>query len=87
MSTFKRSVMNNSFVALLRECWRRMAIMKAASDRAEHSDGSRFGERRAERRRDEEAWLRMDDEGCPNVRQSSLPQDIVEMEAEGSLSL
>jgi hypothetical protein len=87
MSTVKEFVTNNSLVELLRECWRRMAPMKAASDKAEHSERIRSSDLRVERLRDQEAGLRMDDEGCPNDRLSSLPHDVVAMEAEGSLSL
>jgi hypothetical protein len=87
MSTLKELVMNNSLVGLLHECWRRIAVMKAASEKAERRYGTRSNERSAERLRDQEAGLRMDDEGCPNDRPSTLPQDVVAMEAEGSLSL
>lgn len=87
MSTFKEFVTNNSLVELLHECWRRMAVMKAASDKAEHSERIGSSERRVDRLADQEAGLRMDDEGCPNDRPSTLPQDIVAMEAEGRLSL
>lgn len=55
------------FGAFLCECRRRMMIMQIEY---EHSgDGTRSRERSEERLRDEEAWSRMDDEGCPNGSQ------------------
>jgi hypothetical protein len=52
-----------------------MSIMKK---NFEHKrDGSRSHERSAERLRDEEAWFRMDSEGCPNVHQANVPQDAL----------
>src|SRR5512146_1755508 len=52
--------------SFLRECWRRMGLMKLAFEHAQFSDGTGSRERSAERRRDEDDWSRMDDEGCPN---------------------
>ena len=41
--------------AFVRECWRRMRIMEAVSDRLESSDGALSRERSEERLRDEQA--------------------------------
>lgn len=46
-----------------------MAVMNAAFEQAESRDGMASRERSEERLRDEDAWLSMEDEGCPNVRQ------------------
>jgi hypothetical protein len=43
------------FGAFVRECWRRMRIMEAVSDRLESSDGALSRERSEERLRDEQA--------------------------------
>lgn len=41
-------------------------------------DDTRSGKRSEERLREEEAWSRMDDEGCPNGDQRPYPrQDII----------
>jgi hypothetical protein len=66
----------DQFGASFRECWRRMRVMHAAF---EHSgDGARSRERSEERLRDEQAWSRMDDEGCPNGPPQPHPcQDII----------
>ena len=53
-------------IRLLRKCWRRMGLMKLSFERAERSDGTGSRQRSAERRRDEDDWSRMNDEGCPN---------------------
>ena len=44
------------FGAFVRECWRRMRVMEAASERLESSDGALSRERSEERLRDEQAW-------------------------------
>jgi hypothetical protein len=44
------------FSAFVRECWRRMRIMEAATDQAESGDGAQSLERSKERLRDEQAW-------------------------------
>ncbi len=54
-------------LSFLHECWRRMGLMKRSFDHAELGDGTGSRERSNDRRRDEEAWSRMDDEGCPNA--------------------
>ena len=56
------------FSAFLRECWRRMRIMEAATDQAESGDGARSRERSKERLRDEQAWS--DNSSC--VSQTEL---------------
>ena len=43
------------FGAFVRECWRRMRVMEAASERLESSDGALSRERSEERLRDEQA--------------------------------
>lgn len=53
--------------SLLRECWRRMGLMKHSFEHAELSDGTGSRERSDDRHRDEEDWSRMEDEGCPNA--------------------
>jgi hypothetical protein len=64
------------FGAFLRECWRRMMIMHGQFEQA--GDGARSRERGEERLREEQAWSRMDDEGCPNGRQQidSPPETV-----------
>lgn len=47
--------------------------MNAAFKHGELGDGAGSRERREERLGDEEAWLRMEDEGCPNGRQQPYP--------------
>jgi len=44
------------FGAFVLECWRRMRVMEAASERLESSDGALSRERSEERLRDEQAW-------------------------------
>lgn len=44
-------------------------------------DGTRSRERSEERLRDEEAWSRMDDEGCPNGNQIDSRQDIIRIKS------
>ena len=57
-----------------------MRVMHAAFEQAESGDGAGSRERGEERLRDEEAWSRMDDEGCPNGRQPPYArQEIVRM--------
>jgi hypothetical protein len=60
------------------ECWRRMKVMHASFEQSESGDGTGSRERSEERLRDEQAWSRMDDEGCPNGQQQlySLQQII-----------
>jgi hypothetical protein len=58
----------NGLVNFLRQCWRQMDLMKLSFERAELSDGTGPREGGNNHRRDEEAWLRMEDEGCPNGR-------------------
>ena len=53
-------------VRFVSECFRRMGMMKLAFEHSQSGDGTGSRERSDERRRDEEAWSRMDDEGCPN---------------------
>jgi hypothetical protein len=48
-------------INLLRECWRRMGLMKLSFEHAELSDGTRSRERSAERRREEDDWSRLND--------------------------
>lgn len=77
----------DQFGASFRECWRRMSVMHAAFEQS--GDGARSRERSEERLRDEQAWSRMDDEGCPNGHeQIDLRQDIIRMRAtdEGRVS-
>jgi hypothetical protein len=74
--TFERHL--SGFSAFFRECWRKMMVMNATFARAELGDGAASRERSEERVGDEEAWSRMDDEGCPNGRhQPYTPQDII----------
>lgn len=56
----------NRFAAFLRKIWWSMIVMKKNFEHA--GDGLRSRERSAERLRDEEAWSRMDGEGCPNLQ-------------------
>ena len=64
--------------ALWRECSRSLMLMKVAFAHAQAGDGTASHERSEERLRDEQAWARMDDEGCPNGRQPpDSSQDIV----------
>jgi hypothetical protein len=73
------------FGAFFLECWRRMRVMKAAFEQAESGDGTRSRERSEERLRDEQAWSRMDDKGCPNGHQQlDSRQDIIRMGSEAS---
>lgn len=65
------------FGAFFLECLRRMKVMHAAFEQSESGDGTRSRERSEERLRDEQAWSRMDDEGCPNGHQEyDSRQDI-----------
>ncbi len=64
------------FGAFLRECWRRMRVMKVASDQAGSGDGARSHKRSEEQRRDEHAWSRIDDAGCPNDPSLDLRRGI-----------
>lgn len=54
------------FAAFLRKIGWSMSVMKKNFEHA--GDGSLSRERSADRLRDEEAWSRMDGEGCPNVQ-------------------
>jgi hypothetical protein len=56
----------SSFVG---ECWQKMKIMNEEFEQSEAGDDRRSREAAEERVRDEQAWSRMDDEGCPNGRQ------------------
>lgn len=47
--------------------------MNAAFEHAESGNGAGSRERSEEHFRDEEAWSRMEDEGCPNGRQLLYP--------------
>jgi hypothetical protein len=62
------AVMNrvSRFGTSFRECWRKMTLMNTAFEHSESGDGAASRERSEERLRDEEAWSRMDNEGCPN---------------------
>jgi hypothetical protein len=62
----------DEFGASFRECWRRMRVMHAAFEQS--GNGSRSRERSEERLREEEAWSRMNDEGCPNGTQQPYPR-------------
>lgn len=76
----------DQFGASFRECWRMMMVMRAAFERS--GDGARSRERSEERLRDEQAWLRMDGEGCPNGHeQIDLPSDIVGMAREATADM
>lgn len=55
----------------LRDCWRRMRLMRRSFDHAELGDGTGSRERSDEHRRDEEDWSRMDDEGPTQVHSLS----------------
>ena len=69
----------------LRDCWRRMGLMKLSFDHAELGDGTGSRERSDDRRRDEDDWSRMEDEGCPNGRQEpDRRQDIIRMGGEAA---
>jgi hypothetical protein len=71
--------------AFFRECWRRMMVMNATFADAELGDGAASRERSEERAGDEEAWSRMDDEGCPNGRQQSYTrQNIIRIGSEAT---
>jgi hypothetical protein len=73
------------FSASFRECWRKMSVMHAAFEHAESGDGAGSRGHNEERLRDEEAWSRMDDEGCPNGLQPPYSrQDVIGREVEGS---
>ncbi len=56
----------------VRKCWRSMKVMNTAFNQEELCNGARSRERSEERLRDEEAWLRMEDEGCPNDRHPTV---------------
>jgi hypothetical protein len=71
---------NRRFVGFLRECRRRMRIMKTDFERA--GDGSRSRARSAERLRDTQAWSRTYDEGSPNGPQAYQRQDTIRMRNE-----
>lgn len=58
--------LRSSFIG---ECWQKMKIMKAEFEQSESGDGLPSRKAVEERVRDEQASSRMDDEGCPNVRQ------------------
>lgn len=67
------------------ECWRAMRAMHAAFEQAESADGTRSRGRSDERLRDEQAWSRMDDEGCHNgQQQNDSRQDIIRPGSEAS---
>jgi len=70
----------------LRDCWRRMRLMKRSFDHAELGDPTRARERSDEHRRNEEDWLRTEDEGCPNARQEldRRGQNIIRIGGEAS---
>ena len=70
--------------AFARECWQRMRRMKATFEQGGLSLAESH-ERREDRRRDEEAWSRMDDEGCPN-EQPYPGRDAIRTEAEATHS-
>jgi len=79
---------SSRFGASFRDCWRRMTVMHAAFEHAESGDGAGSRERSEERLRDEEAWSRMDDEGCPNGHQPPYPRpDIMRMGVEATPSM
>jgi hypothetical protein len=67
----------SQFSAFCRECWRRMRVMNAAFEQAESSSGASSREQSEEQLHDEQAWARMDNEGCPNGHQPEPLQDIV----------
>lgn len=69
----------SQFSTFCRECWRRMRVMNAAFEQAESGRGASSRERSEERLRDEQAWARMDNEGCPNGHQPEPRQDIIRM--------
>lgn len=67
------------------ECWQRNEVMHAAFEQSESVDGEQSRERSEERRLDEEAWPRMDNEGGPDAREQRYPrQDIIRTESEPS---
>ena len=49
-----------------------MGLMKRSFEHAELSDGTGSREQGDDRRRDEEAWSRMDDEGRPNAGSQAI---------------
>lgn len=55
-------------IGFLMECRWRIRLMQATFEREQFGEGIESRQRREERRWDEEARLRMDDEGCPNAR-------------------
>jgi hypothetical protein len=57
---------NRRFSAFFREYWRRIKVMNAAFAHAQSGDGAGSRARSEERLRDEEAWSRIDNEGCPH---------------------
>ena len=61
------------FAAFWRKCWETMMNMYAAYEFADSQIGDRSRERSAERRRDEQAWSRLDDDGCPPVGTPQRP--------------
>ncbi len=67
------------FGAFVRVCWRRMRVMKAASDQAESDSGARCRERSEEQLRDRQAWSRIDEAGRPKDRALDLRQRITRM--------
>ena len=67
------------------ECLRRMKVVNAEFEQAEPIENPRSGESSKEQLCDEQAWSRMDDEGCPDYPQRGDPrQDVSGMGVEGS---
>jgi hypothetical protein len=61
-----------------RRCWWKMRVMSVAFGRGWSIDDARSQKRSEERLLDEQSWLRMDDEGCPNVSQQPyLGQEMI----------
>jgi hypothetical protein len=52
-------------VEFVSECWETMAELHAEFKYADSEIGERSRERTADRLRDEQAWLQLDDDGCP----------------------
>lgn len=52
-----------------------MRVMNAEFEQS--GDGTRSRERSQERLRDEQAWLRMDNEGCPNEDPADSASNLI----------
>jgi hypothetical protein len=72
-------VPHDRFQANFRRCWWKMRIMNAAFGLRRSNDDAQPQKRNEEHLLDEQAWSRMDDEGCPNGRQlPHLHREIIQ---------